>query len=124
MKKKKALETFLDKGDELSARLNGIGFPQSINAQIRQDGVLAVLDVSRQTTSLYQQSESIKTEPIEDNQQWLDKLKDLTQEIYSEQENFNHHQPNIFIDNDWLISIEQSFLQLNEKLSQLRSQIK
>ncbi|HIH5819151.1 TPA: ATPase RavA [Proteus mirabilis] len=121
---KKALETFLDKGDELSARLNGIGFPQSINAQIRQDGVLEVLDVSRRTTSLYQQSESIKTEPIEDNQQWLDKLKDLTQEIYSEQENFNHHQPNIFIDNDWLISIEQSFLQLNEKLSQLRSQIK
>ncbi|WP_259466355.1 ATPase RavA domain-containing protein [Proteus mirabilis] len=30
----------------------------------------------------------------------------------------------MFIDNDWLISIEQSFLQLNEKLSQLRSQIK
>ena len=34
----------------------------------------------------------------------MSKLKDLTQEIYSEQENFNHHQPNIFIDNDWLIS--------------------
>ncbi|MCV4600192.1 ATPase RavA, partial [Escherichia coli] len=31
---KKALENFLAKGDELLARLNGIGFPQSINAQI------------------------------------------------------------------------------------------
>lgn len=120
----KALENFLAKGDELLARLNGIGFPQSINAQIRQDGVLEILDVSRRTTSLYQQKETAPAVPIEDNKEWKDKLKDLTQEIYGEQEKFNHHQPNLFIDNDWLISIEQSFVQLNDKLSQLKSQIK
>ena len=79
---KKALENFLAKGDELLARLNGIGFPQSINAQIRQDGVLEILDVSRRTTSLYQQKETVPTTPIEDNQEWQDRLKDLTQEIW------------------------------------------
>lgn len=120
----KALENFLSKGEELSARLNGIGFPQSINAQIRPDGILEILDVSRRTTSLYQQQETAPTPLIENNNEWQDKVKDLTQEIYGEQEKFNHHQPNLFIDNDWLISIEQSFVQLNEKLSQLKSQIK
>lgn len=119
----KSLENFLAKGDELSARLNGIGFPQPITAQIRQDGVLEILDVSRRTTSLYQQQEII-TPQIEDNKEWQDKLKALTQEIYSEQEKFNHHQPHLFIHDDWLISIEQSFVQLNEKLAQLKSQIK
>ncbi|WP_337235951.1 ATPase RavA domain-containing protein, partial [Vibrio cholerae] len=83
-----------------------------------------ILDVSRRTTSLYQQKETVPTTPIEDNQEWQDRLKDLTQEIYSEQEKFNHHQPNLFIDSDGLISIGQSFGQLNEKLSQLKSQIK
>lgn len=120
---KKSLENFLDKGDELSARLNGIGFPQPITAQIRQDGVLEILDVSRRTTSLYQQQEAIIT-TVENNKEWLDKLKNLAQEIYSEQEKFNHHQPNLFINDDWLIYIEQSFVQLNEKLAQLKSQIK
>lgn len=119
----KSLESFLTKGDELSARLNGIGFPQPITAQIRQDGVLEILDVSRRTTSLYQQQETTTT-TIEDNKEWQDKLKNLAQEIYSEQEKFNHHQPNLFINDDWLISIEQSFVQLNEKLAQLKSQIK
>lgn len=119
----KSLENFLAKGNELSARLNGIGFPQPITAQIRQDGVLEILDVSRRTTSLYQQQEII-TPQIEDNKEWQDKLKALTQEIYSEQEKFNHHQPHLFIHDDWLISIEQSFVQLNEKLAQLKSQIK
>lgn len=121
---KKGLETFLTKGNELLARLNGIGFPQPLNAQIRQDGVLEILDVSRRTTSLYQQQEGEQQNSVDDNKEWQDNLKTLAQEVYTEQEKFNHHQPNLFIDNHWLALIEQSFVQLNEKLSQLKSQIK
>lgn len=121
---RKVLDNFTAKGDEIAVRLNGIGFPQPIKAQIRQDGVLEILDVSRRTTSLYQQTEKVKTATEEDSKEWQEKLKTLTQEIYTEQEKFNHHQANLFIDNDYLIPIEKSFSQLNEKLSQLKSQIK
>lgn len=116
---KNSINDTLNKG-KISTRLNGIGYPQLISAQVNSKNQLQVLDASRKSSTLY------LNEKIDENKldkKWLEKLEQLNYLIQQQKSLFSHHQPCFFIENHWLATIEQSFLTLTEKLSQLRTQM-
>lgn len=119
---KKSLENFLNKGNTLSAHLNGIGFTQEIAAEINSQNQLQLLDISRQISTLYIQDKTIETK-TDDNKEWLSKLNDIQHEIQSQRYQFEQQQPCLFIEDSWLAEIESSFIKVTDKLIQLRSQI-
>ncbi|WP_334472029.1 ATPase RavA domain-containing protein [Arsenophonus sp. PmNCSU2021_1] len=79
-----------------------------------------MLDASRKPSTLY------LYEKIDENKldnKWLEKLEQLNHLIQQQKSLFSHHQPCFFIENHCLATIEQSFLTLTNKLSQLRTQM-
>ncbi|MBI6548148.1 ATPase RavA [Xenorhabdus lircayensis] len=120
---KKSLENTLKNNiRELSARLNSIGFPQTITAEINEKHQLEVLDISRNNAVLCQAGKKSATSG-KINTEWNEKLISIRDEIQQQHQLFSQHQPCLFIEEHWLASIEQSFLQLTEKLQQLRSKM-
>ncbi|MBC8953100.1 ATPase RavA [Xenorhabdus sp. PB62.4] len=116
---KKSLENALKNNiGELPVCLNGIGFPQTITAETNEKNQLTVLDISRNSAVLCLSGISKST-----NTEWIEKLAAISDEIQQQRYLFNQHQPCLFIEEHWLASIEQSFLQLTEKQKQLRSRI-
>ncbi|PHM62468.1 ATPase RavA [Xenorhabdus ishibashii] len=116
---KKSLEnTLKNNTGKLPACLNGIGFPQTITAEINEKNQLTVLDISRNSAVLCLSTPSKNT-----HTEWHEKLTPISNEIQQQRYLFNQHQPCLFIEKYWLASIEQSFLQLTEKQKQLRSKI-
>lgn len=116
---KSSINDTLNKGN-ISAQLNGIGYAQLISAQVNSKNQLQVLDASRKPSTLY------LYEKIDENKldnKWLEKLEQLNHLIQQQKSLFSHHQPCFFIENHWLATIEQSFLTLTDKLSQLRTQM-
>ncbi len=119
---KKSLDNFLSKGQTLSAHLNGIGFPQEISAEVNNLNQIQLLDISRQISTLYiQQPATEKKE--NNNKEWISQLEDIQLSIQAQRYKFEQDQPCLFIENHWLADIENSFIQLTDKLTQLRSQI-
>ncbi len=47
------LNTWINKGGSLPARLNGIGFPQDITAEINSAHQPEIFDISRRSSTLY-----------------------------------------------------------------------
>ncbi|MEZ2758646.1 ATPase RavA [Providencia vermicola] len=120
---KKALTLFLNKGTTLSAHLNGIGFAQEIAAEVNNLNQIQLLDISHQSSTLYIQDKTVTQTSTSNNQEWLDKLDNIQSDIQGARYQFEKQQPNLFIEPHWLADIEQSFLQISEKLTQLRNQI-
>ncbi|MDX7999783.1 ATPase RavA [Xenorhabdus sp. Reich] len=125
---KKSLEnTLKNNTGELPARLNGIGFPQTIMIEINEKHQLEVLDVSRNSAILCQTGQksitSEKNTAIQNHSEWNEKLISISDEIQHQHLLFSRHQPCLFIEEYWLANIEQSFFQLKEKLEQLRSKM-
>ncbi|UJD73577.1 ATPase RavA [Photorhabdus luminescens] len=115
---KKALNNWINKGGELSARLNGIGFPQNIAAEINSTHQPEIFDISRRSSTLYLPDR--QHQQNEENNEWLERLEKINQEIHHQHQLFNHHQPCLFIESHWLATIEQSFIQLADKINQLK----
>ncbi|PHM74003.1 ATPase RavA [Xenorhabdus kozodoii] len=116
---KKLLEnTLKNNSAELSARLNGIGFPQAIATEVNEKHQLEVLDISRNNAVLCLSGSSKNP-----NTEWHEKLASINDEIQQQHNLFSHHQPCLFIEEHWLANIEQSFLPLTEKQKQLRSKM-
>ncbi|WP_340616769.1 ATPase RavA [Xenorhabdus entomophaga] len=116
---KKSLENALKNNTgELPVCLNGIGFPQTITAEINEKNQLTVLDISRNSAVLCLSGISKNT-----NTEWHENLAAISDEIQQQRYLFNQHQPCLFIEEHWLASIEQSFLQLTEKQKQLESRM-
>lgn len=116
---KNSINDTLNQG-KISAQLNGIGYAQLISAQVNSKNQLQVLDASRKPSTLY------LYEKIDENKldnKWLEKLEQINHLIQQQKSLFSHHQPCFFIENHWLATIEQSFLTLTDKLSQLRTQM-
>ncbi len=121
---KKSLEnTLKNNTGKLSASLNGIGFPQPITAEIDEKNRLTVLDISRNSAVLCQSGKPLITSE-NPHKEWNEKLIAISNEIQQQHHLFNQHQPCLFIEEHWLASIEQSFLQLTEKQKQLRSKMR
>ncbi|WP_387463199.1 ATPase RavA [Photorhabdus sp. RM323S] len=115
---KKTLNTWINKGGSLPARLNGIGFPQDIAAEINSVHQPEIFDISRRSSTLYLSDG--QHQQNEKNSEWLEKLEKINQEIYHQRQLFSQHQPCLFIENHWLAAIEQSFIQLTDRINQLK----
>ncbi|MDX7986285.1 ATPase RavA [Xenorhabdus sp. 12] len=125
---KKSLENSLKSNTgELSARLNGIGFPQTIMMEINEKHQVEVLDASRNSAILCQtRLKSITSEKnttMQNHSEWKGKLLSIRDEIQHQHLLFSQHQPCLFIEEYWIADIEQSFFQLTERLEHLRSKI-
>lgn len=112
---------WINKGRELSARLNGIGFPQNIAAEVNSAHQPEIFDISRRSSTLYLPDH--QHQQNEENNEWLERLEKVNQEIHHQHQLFNQHQPCLFIENHWLATIEQSFIQLSDKIKQLKIKI-
>ncbi|WP_445495718.1 ATPase RavA [Photorhabdus sp. SF281] len=115
---KKTLNTWINKGGSLPARLNGIGFPQDITAEINSVHQPEIFDISRRSSTLYLPDS--QHQQNEKNSEWLEKLEKINQDIHHQHQLFSQHQPCLFIENHWLAAIEQSFIQLTDRINQLK----
>jgi len=107
-----ALEEWLNKGGVLKAKLNGIGFVQTIDAEIDDKQQLLVLDVSRQSTPLTLPGNEHIAVPDE----MKNTLSDLSAKLAQQRHEFGQQQNCLFIPAQWMAKIEASLLQVTEQL--------
>src|SRR5471032_745546 len=107
-----ALEEWLNKGGVLKAKLNGIGFVQTIDAEIDDKQQLLVLDVSRQSTPLTLPGNEHIAVPDE----MKNTLSDLSAKLAQQRHEFGQQQNCLFVPVQWMAKIEASLLQVTEQL--------
>ena len=111
-----ALETWLEKGGEIRAKLNGIGFAQVINLEVDASQYLVARDISLQETRLALPGLSQENVPEEIKQQ-LDALDD---QWHQQHTRFSEQQKCLFITADWLGRIEASLQDVGEQIKQAK----
>ncbi|CAQ82143.1 ATPase RavA [Photorhabdus asymbiotica] len=118
---KKILNIWINKGGKLPARLNSIGFPQNITAEINSAHQIEIFDISRRSSTLYLPDSQYQQN--EKSSKWLERFDKINQDIHHQRQLFNQHKPCLFIESHWLNTIEQSFIQLTDKLNQLKTKM-
>jgi TolA-binding protein len=106
------LEEWLNKGGVLKAKLNGIGFVQTVDAEIDDKQQLLVLDVSRQSTPLTLPGNEHIAVPDE----MKNTLNDLNAKLAQQRHEFGQQQNCLFVPATWMAKIEASLLQVSEQL--------
>lgn len=106
------LEEWINKGGILKAKLNGIGFVQTVDAEIDDKQQLLVLDVSRQSTPLTLPGNEHIAVPDE----MKNTLNDLTAKLAQQRHEFGQQQSCLFVPAVWMAKIEASLLQVSEQL--------
>ncbi len=111
-----ALVNWLEKGGEIRAKLNGIGFAQVVNLDVDPGQYLVVRDVSLQGTRLALPGLSSENMPDEIKQQ----LEALDDEWHQQHARFSEQQKCLFISADWLGRIEASLQDVGEQIKQAK----
>ncbi|WP_312952376.1 ATPase RavA [Superficieibacter sp.] len=111
-----ALVNWLEKGGEIRAKLNGIGFAQVVNLDVDPGQYLMVRDVSLQGTRLALPGLSSENMPDEIKQQ----LEALDDEWHQQHARFSEQQKCLFISADWLGRIEASLQDVGEQIKQAK----
>nr|WP_129954148.1 ATPase RavA [Rahnella sp. RFA10(1/100)] len=106
------LEEWLNKGGVMKAKLNGIGFVQTVDLEIDDKQQILVLDVSRQSTPLTLPGHAHIAVPDE----MKNMLNDLTAKLAQQRHEFSQQQNCLFVPAEWMAKIEASLLQVAEQL--------
>lgn len=109
------LDSWLQKGGPMRAKLNGIGFAQNVELEVDEKLQLSVLDVSRQR--------SVLSLPGEQQQAMVSpeisaQLDTLAEKLAQQRRLFSSHQPCLFVPAAWLAKIEASLMQVAEQIKQ------
>ena len=114
---REALNHWLQKGGEVRGKLNGIGFPQTLDLMVDAQSCLTLRDVSLQSTRLtlpgIAQNSALPDEIVE-------ALDELETQLRAQRHLFSQHQRCLFISDDWLARIETSLQDVAEQLKQAR----
>jgi MoxR-like ATPase len=114
---REALNHWLQKGGEVRGKLNGIGFPQTLDLMVDAQSCLTLRDVSLQSTRLtlpgVAQNSALPDEIVE-------ALDELETQLRAQRHLFSQHQRCLFISDDWLARIETSLQDVAEQLKQAR----
>ncbi|TCV95401.1 ATPase RavA [Biostraticola tofi] len=104
-----------EKGGDLKARLNGIGFAQTIDARINGQHQIEVFDISRRSSLLAREGHLAEGEDLPDNlQQALDEIEKL---YLQQRRQFSEQHACLFISQEWIAKIEASLLEISHQLS-------
>lgn len=111
------LRTWLQKKQDIKAKINGIGFNQSIDLIIDEEDYLLLRDSSLQATYLMAEqcnhcvANNLSTPEIDAE------LGELDSQLQQQKILFRQHQPCLFIQQDWLAIIEASLDDIAEKIA-------
>jgi len=111
---REAMTEWLNKGGQLKAKLNGIGFAQVVDVEVDDKLQLVIFDISRQPSYLTLPGNEHITVPDE----MKNTLLTLGESLTRQRQLFNQHHPCLFVPEAWTAKIEASLIRVSEQLTQ------
>ncbi|MBT0721839.1 ATPase RavA [Tatumella sp. TA1] len=112
---REALEHWLQKGGDIRGKLNGIGFPQSLDLSVDDHDCLVVKDISLQASRLNYDDDTASSDVPDEIVNRFTQLQDRLQQ---QRLLFRQQQQCLFINDGWLAEIEASLQDVSAHIEQ------